>query len=218
VKVPGTLYELLEDDLKAVYAARNRNLSHENRWIFCGSWLVLWAALQACPLNACYDIFGDPKESMTLLDILEHRFATIPSPPLHVNKMPAAPYEGGNVRIRNDSAVAADPSDEFAASKPAALELWYGILEAATNVWKVTSMAESLLVYACPEKNAMEVLETMDNPGKQLHNDDELRLRFRDLLFPSYSTLTAPSPSVNYTKRHVVVFCRYCPVRDFADG
>jgi hypothetical protein len=185
VKVPGTLYELLEDDLKIVYAARDRDMSHEDRWLFRGSWLVLWSALQACPSNACYDIFGGPKKPMTMLDILEHKFAITFSSSFQISKMPAAPYEGGNDRIRIDSATGADPPSEHATCKPTALKLWYRMLEAATDVSKVTPVAESLLVYACPEKNAVEVIETIGNPGKQSHNHDELRLRFQDLLFPS---------------------------------
>jgi hypothetical protein len=193
VKLPVTLYEFLEDSLKAVYTTRNRNMSDRHRWLFRGSWMILWSALQACPSNACYDILGGPTESMTLLDLLEHKFAPTSSPPLPVSRMPVALYEGGTGRVRIDSAVAADPSHKFAASKLAALDLWYGILEAATDASKVISMAESLLVHACPEMNAVKAIETIGNPSKQFHGDDELRLRFRDLLFPSYNTFSMSS-------------------------
>ena len=45
---PGTLYELLEGRLRATYASRDRDMSHEDRWRFRGSWLVLHRAIQGC--------------------------------------------------------------------------------------------------------------------------------------------------------------------------
>jgi hypothetical protein len=71
---PGTLYELLESRLWATYASLDRNASHEDRWRFGGSWLLLYKAIQTCPSNDSYNILRDgtqdANENMMLLGML----------------------------------------------------------------------------------------------------------------------------------------------------
>jgi hypothetical protein len=128
---------------------------------------------------------------MTLLDILEYKFATISSQTHQVSKMPDPLYRGSKDHIRIDSVFSADPVDVPARSKPITLQLWYDILEAAIDTSKIAPVAEHLLAYAWPEKSATEVIETIGNPHKQFRDGDELRLRFRDLLFPTYNIITS---------------------------
>jgi hypothetical protein len=128
---------------------------------------------------------------MTLLDILEHKFATTSSPDHQVTETPPALYEGSKDHVRIDSIIGADPVGVPAESKPITLQLWYDILEAATDASKIALVAENLLVYAWPEKNATETIKTVGNPQERFRDDDELRLRLRDLLFPNYNTLTS---------------------------
>ncbi|KAF2033171.1 hypothetical protein EK21DRAFT_109305 [Setomelanomma holmii] len=194
-QVPSTLYKALEGRLRALYVARDLDVSHQERFRFRGSWLVLWTALQACPSNEAFDIFRFVKldESARVAALL-HRHdsaAQTSSPPYEVSKMPAVPYQGAHDRVRNDSAI----SNVFVAapgpSEPTTSQLWYGVLEGASDVSKTALIAQRLLLCVWPDKDAVEILDTIGHPGKKFEQKDELRLRFRNLLFPGYNTLTA---------------------------
>lgn len=46
MKSVNTVCEILESCLKTMYAARDRDVSHQDRWIYRGAFLVLWTALR----------------------------------------------------------------------------------------------------------------------------------------------------------------------------
>jgi hypothetical protein len=176
-----------------MWASRDHNVSHKDRWQFRGSWLVLWTALQACPSNASYDVFDGPKtdEKVLLLEMLKHGATTTSSTPLRVSRMPAMPYEGVKPHVRFDSAFGNGTSGAGTTTKPTPAQLWYGILQGAMDASKVTSVAEELLESVWPGEVVAEVLDTIGNPAKHFGADDELRLRLRDLLFPTYNTISS---------------------------
>jgi hypothetical protein len=62
----------------------------------------------------------------------------------------------------------------------------------ASDVDQVTSVAEWLLSCVWPGENAGKILDTIGDPAKRLAGGDELRVQFRDLLFPSYSFISSP--------------------------
>lgn len=192
---PNTFYMLLEGRLKALYAARDRNTAPEDRWRFRGSWLVLWFALQSCASNDSYDIFRDakPDETAFLISLLEeqHNIEKTPFPPLRVSQLPTEPYTGKTERDRIDSAFSSVSSGQRTVPKPSISQMWHGVLEGATNASKTMAVAESLLSQVWPEKNAVEVIDTIGHPKHLFQEEDELRVRFRDLLFPEYDALVS---------------------------
>jgi hypothetical protein len=185
VKQPHTLYELLEDHLWAVWASRDCDVSHKDRWQFRGSWLVLWMALQTCPSNACYNVFKGPNVDETEL-LLELDGVKESKASQRVSKMPAAPFEGVRDHVRYDSAISGG------ASRPTLSQLWRGIMEGAIDASRMTLAAEELLSCVWPGENTAEILDIIGDPSKQFRNDDELRDRLRDVLFPSYTMLSSP--------------------------
>lgn len=71
------------------------------------------------------------------------------------------------------------------------VHLWYTILEAATDESKTVSITEGLLGRVWPDKNIVETLDRIGHPGKVFRDDEfaELRLKFREMLFPGYNDL-----------------------------
>ncbi|KAH7086504.1 hypothetical protein FB567DRAFT_561185 [Paraphoma chrysanthemicola] len=194
VDVPSTLYQVLEGRLKALYASRDRTMSHQDRFRFHGSWLVLWTALQACPSNESFDIFREKlPESAHISELLRvyDSAPTTPSPHQKVSKMPAAPYEGVTQRLRVDSAVSYVVDAAPGTLKPTTSQLWYGILEGASDASKTALIAEDLLECIWPGENAVDILDAIGHPGKNFGGEDELRSQLRNLLFPGYNDLVA---------------------------
>jgi hypothetical protein len=175
-----------------MWASRDRNMSQKERWNFRGSWLALYNAVQACPSNPCYDVFESPKvdETALLLELLDLSTSKASSRG-RLSKTPAAPYEGNKNHRRVDSVWSTGSSIELLMPTPTTPQLWHGILEAVTDELRITPIAEELLMLIWPEKNAAEILDDIGDPSKVFRDDDELRLRLRDLLFPSYTTLSA---------------------------
>jgi hypothetical protein len=188
---PNTLYELLEEQLRTLWAVRDRSVSHKERWQFRGSWLVLWNAVQACPSNPCYDICEGPRadETALLLQLLKLGAVKASRYALRVSKMPATPYEGSKNRIRYDSVFSTFTSGGYVAPKPSTSQLWHSILEGVTDESRTTSVAEELLMCIWPGKNAAEVVDAIRDPSKTFVEADELRLQLRDLLFPASTAL-----------------------------
>ncbi|KAF2128028.1 hypothetical protein P153DRAFT_294026 [Dothidotthia symphoricarpi CBS 119687] len=202
-KASNTLHELLDARLKATYASRDRDMSHDERWQLRGSYLVLSSAIQSCPSNPIYDIFRDDKSAMNesglLLEVLRNTSNVCASPAGRVSQMPAAPYSRrSNDPIRYDSAfstVSSGPKTSQAAMKPTKMStpahLWHAILEATTDVTKTVSITEGLLGHVLSGKDAVETLYRIGHPGKTFHDEEfaELRLKFREILFPEYNDL-----------------------------
>ncbi|CAO2657942.1 Nn.00g072020.m01.CDS01 [Neocucurbitaria sp. VM-36] len=197
-----TLYELLETKLKELYASRDRDMSEEERWKFRGSWLLLHMAIQACPSNDSYNIFRENAsaldESKMLLELLHLGTVNASRVPRDkVSQMPTEPYtKHGTDHARYDSAfstVSFGTSQPQRTTKPSIVpshsQIWHAIFEASTNHSKVTSVAEDILAYVWPEKNAADILDHIGHPGKQFCEDAELRQKFREVLFPGYDML-----------------------------
>jgi hypothetical protein len=147
--------------------------------------------VQACPPNPCYDVFEGPKvdETALLLELLKLSVMKAPRRGCWLSKMPVAPYEGIKNPLRIDSVWSTDSSIECPMPKPSTTQLWHGILEVVTNESRIVPVAEELLMLIWPEKNTAEILDDIGDPSKVFREDDELRLRLRDLLFPIYTTL-----------------------------
>ncbi|KAF1851576.1 uncharacterized protein K460DRAFT_401590 [Cucurbitaria berberidis CBS 394.84] len=201
-----TLYELLETKLKELYTSRERDLPDEERWKFRGSCLLLHMAIQACPSNDSYNIFREgksaPDESKMLLELLQLGTAKACNIPGNkVSEMPAEPYTKRNSEhARYDSAFSTvslgslQPPNLTKPSKaPPPSQIWHTILQASTGHTKITSVAEDILTYVWPEKNAADILDQIGHPEKQFHEDSELRLQFRRILFPEYDALVKGS-------------------------
>lgn len=176
-----------------MWVSRDRDASLQDYWRFRCSWLVLWNAVQACPSNACYDVFEGPKadETALLLDLLDQSAKAASSKSHRISSMPAVPYQGDKHHVRIDSVFSSASSAECTMPKPTTSQLWHGILETATDATRITHMAEEPLTSIWPEKNAAEILDNIGNPSKVFCDDNELRHHLRDLLFPSYTTLSA---------------------------
>lgn len=201
------MYNLLETNLKALYAARNRVLDVEERWLYRGSWLLLYIAIQACSSNDSYDILRDekvaPSESELLLEILQlNASSTATIPTTKVSRMPQMPYSKRiSDHLRYDSAfstVSSVPAayDAVSATKvqvivPTPAQIWRAILEASTDQSKTTPVAEAILGYVWPEKDATIFLYEIGHPQKRLGDGetDQLHTRFQELLFPEYEEL-----------------------------
>ncbi|KAG9383011.1 hypothetical protein A1F94_006932 [Pyrenophora tritici-repentis] len=189
----NALYELLQNKLKASYASRVLKASHEARWSFRGSWLLLYMATQACPSNDSYNIFrgdqGPPDESQMLLDLLQQSIEPTQSTTAKVSMMPADPYtEDNNIHTRYDSMFS-----DAGKSIPSPVQIWLTILQAANDSTKIEGLAEELLGYVYPGKNATDILDQIGNPSRKLNDDDDalLRARLQMLLYPGYEALTS---------------------------
>ncbi|KAK1908037.1 hypothetical protein P3342_013357 [Pyrenophora teres f. teres] len=192
-KGSNTLYELLENKLKASYAARDRDVSNQARWRFRGSWLILHMAVQACPSNDSYNIFrggeGPPDESSMLLELLQRSIGPSQSTTAKVSMVPAGPYtEQNSSHTRYDSMFRAAGTS----STPSPAQIWLAILQATNDSTKMEGLAEELLGYVYPGQNATDMLDQIGNPNKKFCDDDdaELRAKFRLLLYPEYEALT----------------------------
>jgi hypothetical protein len=153
----------------------------------------LWKALQACPSNDSYDVFNGPKtdEKVLLLEMLEHGATTTSSTPLRASRMPVMPYAGVRPHVRYDSAFGNGTSGADTATKLTPAQLWHAILQGAMDSSRLTLVAEELLAFIWHEEDVAEVLDTIGNPAKHFGADDELRLRLRNLLFPTYNTMSS---------------------------
>ncbi|KAF1946787.1 hypothetical protein EJ02DRAFT_366196, partial [Clathrospora elynae] len=188
----STLYELLDSRLKDMDTYRDRNMSDEIRWKFRGSRLLLSMAIQACPSNDSYDIFRDgtaaPDDSLMLLGMLMRSTEKNRRLQAHeVSQMPADIYpKQNNIHGRYDSMFS-----NTAKPVPPHTAIWLDILEAVNDSTRTTSVAEDLLGYVWPEKKATDVLEQIGNPCMKFSDADadELRTKFRELLFPEYELL-----------------------------
>ncbi|KAH4066875.1 hypothetical protein HBH50_144240 [Parastagonospora nodorum] len=191
---PNTLHELLESQLNTLWSLRDHNMSEKERWQFRGSWLVLWNAIQACSSNPGYDIFDGLKKDETalLLQLIELCAAKASKNAQRVSRMPATPYMAKRDHVRFDSVFSKAASSGGGAPMPTTSQLWHSILEGATDDTKTDGVAEALLAFIWPEQNPVEILDAIGDPAKVFRGGDELRLRLRDLLFPSYTTISAP--------------------------
>lgn len=195
----STLYELLDSKLKESYASRDRDMAPELRWKFRGSFLLLYLAIQACSSNDSYDIIRDNKgpinEEKMLLEVLQQYTSKGCKPVYKVSKMPTEPYSKRSTdHLRYDSMFSNDfkPIASTGDPCPSPPQVWFSILEAANDAMKTFCVAKELLNYVWPGKKAAFVLEQVGNPHMKFSDADaaELRIKFRELLFPEYETLT----------------------------
>lgn len=74
IEGPVTLYSLLSQKLKDLYASGERDLPHIERWTFRGAWLMLHMATQCCASNPAHDILNPSSlhsnETALLLEVL----------------------------------------------------------------------------------------------------------------------------------------------------
>lgn len=173
-------------------------MSHDDRWRFRGAWLLLYMAIQACPSNDSYDIFRDGNTGLcdneAFLELLPlSNTASLSAPTNKSSQMRAESHsKRTNDNGRYDSAcstVALDPDSQSPISS--ASRIWYAIFGAADNGSKTVSVANDVLGFIWPEKDAAEVLYQLGHPTKQLREDEsaELREKFRMVLFPEYMNL-----------------------------
>jgi len=145
-------------------------MSHEERWILRGSFLVLWMAIQALPSNDCYTIWSrEEDDDETRGEMLASGVVSASGP-------------AGRERI--------DSVANTESSRSATASLWFMVMQGAMDMEKMRSAAEALVEQVWPEEDACSILVEVGHPKPFTHND-ELRLRIRDLLFPGYETLTS---------------------------
>jgi hypothetical protein len=199
VEPVNTLYELLDSRLKALYASRDRYAAHEVRWKFRGSWLLLHMAIQACPSNDSYDIFrngrSSPEKGTFSADLLMNT--------TKVSKMPAQLYTS---RISDDSRI--DSVFHLAPTRtpPPASQIWFAMLEAANDSTKMIPLAENILQWVWPEKNAVDIIDQLGNPGKRFSDTDDAELcrKLRELLFRN--TMHSPLSTTSNSPLDIAVF------------
>jgi hypothetical protein len=185
-KCLSTLYGLLEGSLRATYTSRNRNASHEDRWRFRGSWLLLYKAIQVCPSNDNYDAlqYGaqDASEKRMLLEMLQLSTERAQYPLHKVSKMSAVPYTRDNSYHGCYDSMLSNATT--LTTTPSTAQIWLSILEATNDATKIVPMAEELLKYIWSEKKALDVIEQMGDPHEKFSNSDdaELRLKLRESL------------------------------------
>jgi hypothetical protein len=185
-KCLSTLYGLLEGSLRATYTSRNRNASHEDRWRFRGSWLLLYKAIQVCPSNDNYDAlqYGaqDANEKRMLLEMLQLSTERAQYPLHKVSKMSAVPYTRDNSYHGCYDSMLSNATT--LTTTPSTAQIWLSILEATNDATKIVPMAEELLKYIWSEKKALDVIEQMGDPHEKFSNSDdaELRLKLRESL------------------------------------
>ncbi|KAG9187952.1 hypothetical protein G6011_01875 [Alternaria panax] len=189
-KCNGTPYELLEGRLRAVYASRDRDASHKDRWRFRGSWLLLHKAIQACPSNDSWgtSLSGtrDDIEKRMLLEMLQLSTDRTRSPLHKVSRMPAAPYTQHDSDLNRFDSMLSNATT--LTSTPSAIQMWLSILEATNDATKIAPMAEELLQYIWSEKKATAIIEQIGDPHKKFSDADdaELRVQLRQLLRPEF--------------------------------
>lgn len=182
-----TLYRHLESNLKTAYAAHGRDMTHEARWRFRGSWLLLYKAIQACPSNDSFAINEDsgspPNESRMLLEMLQQSSKRRQTTTNSISNMPVEPNARRIRHARSDSMFTIAATTP---SPPSPAEIWLNILEATNDAAKVIVVAEELLEYVWPDKSATDVVEQIGNPYEKFSDveDTELRIKFRKLLYP----------------------------------
>ncbi|KAH6643129.1 hypothetical protein C7974DRAFT_386851, partial [Boeremia exigua] len=83
VKASNTLYVLLETKLKELYASRDHDVPHHERWLFRGAWLLMHLATQYCASNPVHDILNAGSshvdETSLLLDIMRKSTSVLDS-------------------------------------------------------------------------------------------------------------------------------------------
>jgi hypothetical protein len=181
-----TLYGLLEGRLRAAYASRDRNASHEDRWRFRGSWLLLYKAIQVCPSNDNCDAhrYGaqDAYEKRMLLEMLQLSTERAQYSLHKVSKMSAVPYTRDDSDHRRYDSMLSDATT--LTPTPSTAQIWLSILEATDDATKIVPMAEELLQYIWSEKKALDIIEQIGDPHEKFSNSDdaELRLKLRESL------------------------------------
>ena len=185
-KCNDTLYELLEGRLRATYASRNRDVSHQDRWRFRGSWLLLYKAIQTCASNDGCDILRacahDTNEKRLLLETVQSNTNRNRLPFHEVSKMPAAPYtKHDSDHSRYDSMLS---NATTLTPTPSPAQIWLSILEATNDAERIAPMAQELLQYTWSGKEAVDIIEQIGDPHKKFPDADdaELRVKFRQLL------------------------------------
>lgn len=193
-KCPSTLYELSEGRLRGTYASRDRNASHEDRWRFRGSWLLLYKVIQACPSNDSYDVLQngarDANEKRMLLRMLQLSTGRTQSFTHKVSKMPAAPYSRHNSDHDRYDSMLSNATTLTPTSSTA--QIWLSILEATNDARKIAPMAEELLQYIWPENKNVDIIEQIGAPRRKFSDADdaELRVKLRELLCPEFMPST----------------------------
>ncbi|KAL1795387.1 hypothetical protein ACET3X_007203 [Alternaria dauci] len=193
-KCHDTLYELLESRLRATYASRNRDVSHEDRWRFRGSWLLLYKAIQTCPSNDSYDVLcpcaHDADEQKLMLEMMRLRTNWNRSPPYVISKMPAAPYtQDARDHSRYDSLVS---NTTALTPTPPPAQIWLSILEATNDAEKIAPMAAEISRHVMSEKESVGIIEQIGDPSKKFSDadDTELRAQLRWLLCSEFMPST----------------------------
>ena len=77
------------------------------------------------------------------------------------------------------------------AAAPPPLHLWYALMVALTDRSKTASIVEGLLHLVSPEMDVPKFLVRIGDPAQRLREgeDDMLREKLREILFPEYYTL-----------------------------
>jgi hypothetical protein len=185
-EAPSTEYELLDAKLKVLYASRDRDMTHTQRWQFRGAWLVLYMAIQACPSSSSYDVLRDAE---TVGQVPTDTTSTS-QVQVSTSQMPAELYsKPSESHKRYDSGVSTSFSGALLKARPTVAQMWHEIREAASDHKMLVRVAEELLGFAWPETSAKEVIEMVGHPGMRFADEDGLRERFRGLLFPEYDAL-----------------------------
>jgi hypothetical protein len=208
---PVTLYSLLSQKLKDLYASRERDLPHMERWIFRSAWLVLHVTTQYCASNRTLDVLNPgsshSNETALLLEVLgrcicssscqlligieEYSTSCLVEPSTsRVSRMPTMPSTKGDVTSKRHDSVHDTILMKHLPNSTLAL-FWYTIFVGATDRTKTVQAAESLLGHVWPEKDASALFELAGNPARRLPEDDntELRKRLGLLLYPDYNAL-----------------------------
>jgi hypothetical protein len=185
---PSTEYELLDAKLKVLYASRDRDMMHTQRWQFRGAWLVLYMAIQACPSSSSYDVLrGAEKVGQVPTDTTSTSQVQVTTSQILTSRMPAELYsKPSESHKRYDSGVSTSSSGALLKARPTVAQMWHEVFEAASDHKKLADVAEELLGFAWPETSAKEVIEMVGHPGMRFADEDGLRERFRGLLFPEY--------------------------------
>ena len=210
LKGPVKLYSFLSQKLKDLYASRERDLPHMERWVFRGAWLILHMATQYCASNPAHDVLnsGSSCSNVTalLLEVIrrflsfstyqlltslgEYSTSNLVEPSTsRVSQMPTMPFTQSKASRRHDSVY--DTISMKHLRNPTSALLWYTVFLGATDRTKTIQTAEYLLEHVWPENDANAMLEIVGNPAKQLleDNNTELRKRLGSLLCPEYYAL-----------------------------
>ncbi|RAR06250.1 MFS general substrate transporter [Stemphylium lycopersici] len=150
-----TLYTRLESNLKTIYATRNCDMTHQARWRFRGSWLLLYKAIQACPSNDSFGISEDsgrpPNESRMLLEMLQRSSKRRETTTSSISEMAVEPNARRIKHVRSDS-MFTDAATPPSPLPPA--EIWLHILEATNDAAKIKAPPTLFSKSATPTKGS----------------------------------------------------------------